>query len=292
MRSEILKLLKYLPVQLLMWFALIISLNVEAKDTFLSKIGVCTNYKNAEMLSKIGYSYLEEGVGGFLVPLKSEEEFHEILTQAKNVGFPIKACNSFLPANLKSVGPNAVPNEILEFAETAFRRAKMAGVEIIVFGSGGSRAIPEGFSKVEARIQFIELCSKMGPLAKKYGVTVVLEPLNSKECNFINSVIEGGEIVKAVNHPNIQLLADIYHMMMDNESAESILNYGKLIKHVHVAEKEGRAAPGTHNEDLSAYYKALKQIKYKGKMSVECRWENLEAQAGKALETINHQIKQ
>jgi sugar phosphate isomerase/epimerase len=263
-----------------------------AKSKIYNKIGVCTSFKNAEILSKIGYSSIEEGVGGFLVPLKTEEEFNELLTQAQKIGFPILSCNSFIPANLKSVGSESVPNEILKFAETAFRRAQIAGVEIIVFGSGGSRSIPEGFSKEEARKQFIKLCSDLGPIAKKYNITVVLEPLNTKECNFINSVTEGGEIVKEINHPNIRLLADIYHMMMDNENPASIVKYGKLIKHIHVAEKEDRAAPGTHNEDLTSYYKALKQIKYKGRIMVECRWENLETQAGKAFETIHQQLNQ
>jgi sugar phosphate isomerase/epimerase len=263
-----------------------------SKERFPQKIGVCTSFDKSSLLSQSGFSYIEPGVGSFLVPSKSDEEFSVLLNQAKVSALPILACNSFLPGNLKSVGANAVHNEILGFAEKAFERAKKAGIKIIVFGSGGSRSIPEGFSKEKARKQFVKLCYAMGPIARKYGITVVIEPLNSKECNFINSVGEGGEIVMEINHPNIRLLADIYHMMMENEGPESIVKYGKLIKHVHVAEKEGRAAPGTHNEDLTAYYAALKQINYKGWLSVECRWDNMDTQAGKAFETINHQINQ
>jgi len=181
------------------------------------------------------------------------------------------------------VGPEAAHPEILEFMETAFRRAQKAGVEYIVFGSGGSRSIPEGFSRDEARRQFIDLCSRMAPIAAKYDVVVVLEPLNTKECNFINSVMEGGEIVEEVNHPNFRLLADIYHMLMEGEGSESIEKFGHLIHHTHIAEKEGRAAPGTHNEDFTAYFKALKDVGYKGKMSIECRWEDLETQAPTAI---------
>jgi sugar phosphate isomerase/epimerase len=60
-------------------------------------------------------------------------------------------------------------------------------------------------------------------------------------------------------------LADVYHMLMDGEGPESIEKYGHLIEHTHIAEKEGRAAPGTHNEDFTAYFKALKDVGYKGK---------------------------
>jgi sugar phosphate isomerase/epimerase len=202
---------------------------------------------------------------------------------------PIKAFIIFLPGNLKSVGPDAVHEEILEYAEVVFRRAQKTGGKLVVFGSSGSRSIPDGFLREEATEQMIALGKLLGPLAAKYDVTVVLESLNKMECNFINSLSEAGEIVKAVNHPNYRLLADIYHMKMEDEGPESILNYGYLIKHVHVAEKEGRAVPGTHNEDLSLYYQALKLVGYEGLVSLESRWQNIEMQAAKAIETIKRQ---
>jgi sugar phosphate isomerase/epimerase len=257
---------------------------------FLTNIGVCTGVSNAEMLAMHDYTYIEESVGRFLMPTKSEEEFNEMLQQAQKSPIPVRALNGFIPGSLKSVGPDAVHAEILEFMETAFRRAEMAGVEYIVFGSGGSRRVPDDFPKEEALRQFTELCARMAPIAGKYNVVVVLEPLNKRECNLINSVIEGGKIVEEVNHPNFRLLADIYHMLMDDEGPESIEKYGHLIHHTHIAEKEGRAAPGTHNEDFTAYFKALKSVGYKGMMSIEGRWEDMEAQAESALETIRTQL--
>lgn len=268
----------------------IYSCDSQKPDTFLSEIGVCTSVSNADMLASHGYTYIEESVGRLLMPTKSEEEFNEMLQQAQNAAIPVNACNSFIPGSLKSVGPDAVHPEILKFMETAFQRAQKAGVEYIVFGSGGSRAIPEGFSRDEARSQFIDLCSNMAPIAAKYDVVVVLEPLNTKECNFINSVTEGGEIVEEVNHPNFRLLADVYHMLMDGEGPESIEKYGHLIQHTHIAEKEERAAPGTHNEDFTAYFTALKNVGYQGLMSIECRWEDLETQAASALEAMRDQL--
>jgi sugar phosphate isomerase/epimerase len=268
----------------------VISCSSAKPDTFLTEIGVCTSVSNADMLAAHGYTFVEESVGRFLMPAKSEEEFNEMLQQAQNAAIPVKACNSFIPGSLKSVGPETVHTEILEYMEIAFQRAQKAGVEYIVFGSGGSRAVPEGFSKDEALRQFTDLCSKMAPIAAKYDVVVVLEPLNKKECNLINSVLEGGVIVEEVNHPNFRLLADIYHMMMDDEGPESIEKYGHLIHHTHIAEKEGRAAPGTHNEDFTAYFKALKEVGYDGKMSVECRWEDLETQAPTAITVMKNQL--
>ncbi len=255
-------------------------------------LGVCVSVKDAGIAEQAGFSFIEEGVRSFLMPEKGDEEFNKNLILVKDLKLPVKACNSFLPGNLKSVGPEAVHPEILKFAETAFRRASQAGVEIIVFGSGASRSIPDGFSRDEARKQFVNLCKQMAPLAEKYKMIIVLEPLNSGECNFINSVAEGGEIVKEVNHPAFQLLADIYHMKVEGEGPDNIRKYGYLLRHVHIAEKEGRSAPGTHEEDFSPYFSALKEVGYKGRISIECKWQNLESQVGKAHDMLKSQLKE
>lgn len=269
----------------------LISCSPTKGEAFIHEIGVCTSISNSELFATNGYAYIEETVGSFLMPLESEAEFEAILKKAQNSTIPVKACNSFIPGNLKSVGPESVHKDILEYMETAFRRAENIGIEIIVFGSGGSRSIPKGFSREEALKQFVNLCKNMAPIAKKHNVVVVLEPLNKNECNFINSVAEGGEIVQEVNHPNFQLLADIYHMKMDDEDPENIVKYGQLIKHIHIAEKKDRAIPGTNNEDFSPYFSALKQIDYQGMISIEARWEDMEKQAPLGIKTIKQQLK-
>jgi len=257
---------------------------------FLEKIGIATSVTNNGILASAGYSYVEENAREFLVPTETDSVFEQKLSLLKESKLPVEACNSFLPANLKCVGPTPAHEEILKFGETAFRRAQAAGVKTIVFGSGGARAIPVGFSREEAKKQFISLCKQLAPTAQKYNVVLSLEPLNSKECNFINSVPEGGDIVNAVNHENFRLMADIYHMMMENESPSNISKYGYLLYHTHIAEKSGRAAPGVNNEDFTPWFKALKEVKYEGRMTIECSWKNLDEQAAPALKTLRNQL--
>lgn len=265
-------------------------MNKQTTSTLLEEIGVCTKIANDSILAGAGYSYIEESVQGFLVPLQDDSIFNEKLALLKESKLPIPVCNLFIPGKMKCVGPDAVPDEILKYVEIAFRRAEAAGVKIIVFGSGASRGIPEGFSKDEAKEQLISLCTRMAPIAEKYNVVIVLEPLNIGECNFINSLDEGGEIVKIVNHKNIMLLADIYHMMRDQESPENIIKYGDIILHTHIAGNVGREAPGVNNEDYTPYFRALKKIKYKGMMSIECTWKSMPEQAAQALQTLKTQI--
>ena len=264
------------------WFA-------EVTFEFPDKIGVCTDLSNNYILSVAGFAFIEEGVRNFLVPAESDAAFRNKLSILKKSKLPVETCNAFIPGDMKSVGPAAAHDEIVKFATKTFQRAQIAGVKIIVFGSGGSRSIPPEFPKEKAREQFVNLCKRMAPVAEKHNVVISLEPLNTGECNFINSLEEGGEIVREVNNVNFRLLADIYHMSAENENPQNILKYRDLLYHIHIAEKAGRSAPGVHNEDFTPFFKALKNISYKGRISIECNWKDLKAQAGKALQTIKEQ---
>ena len=252
-------------------------------------IGVCTSVENASLVKQAGGDYIEEGVRRFLVPERSREEFDRRLEVARTSGIRIRACNSFLPGELKSTGPEADPDGILLYSETAFHRAQEAGVKYIVFGSSGSRGIPEGFDRGHAREQFLDLLGQMGPLAADYGVTVAIEPLQRSECNFINTVTEGAAIVRAVNHPGIRLLADIFHMMREDEGPEALLETGDLIVHLHIAEKAERTPPGTAGDDFTPYFWALKEIGYRGLLSIECRWDDMGSQLPVAVRTLQEQ---
>jgi sugar phosphate isomerase/epimerase len=261
------------------------------KTVFSPPIGVCTSMKNSHKLKASGYTYIEDSVGGLLMPLEPEEKFEKKYAEFKKSALPVETCNSFIPGSLKSVGPDAAHDKILAYVETAFRRAKKIGVKMIVFGSSGSRGIPNGFDREKAKAQFVELLKKMGPIAGKYDVIVCIEPLNRGECNFINSVGEGAEIAKLVDHPNIKLLADIYHMTREGERPVEIVKAGALLYHCHIAENEERWFPGKNRENLTEYLAALKEIDYHGRISIECKWDKFEEELPVAYAYMNEQIK-
>ncbi len=261
------------------------------KRTFSLPLGVCTSYDKAGLLKNLGYSFIEENVGRFLIPdTGGDEQYAKNQGLLQSVGFPVRSYVSFFPGNLKSVGPDTHHEAILKRAELAFQRAKECGSKNIVFGSGGSRRIPDGFDRTKAKEQHIELSKKMAPLAEKYGIMIAIEPLNRSETNFINSLAEGVEIIEAVNHPNFRLLCDIYHMAKDDEGPEEIIKYGKYITHCHIAEKKNRTPPGVEGDDFGPYLRALKKIKYKGGLSLECRWKDFDGEVTKAVEVLKKQF--
>lgn len=256
------------------------------------EFGFCGSIGSAAGLGDSGLVYIEVGVQEFLVPLDDDEAFEANLKHAEQCPLPIRAANGFIPGTLRSTGPDANHDGILEYAATAFRRAEQVGIESIVFGSGGSRKLEGRVSQEEAMAQFSELLSKLGPLAEPHNVTVVIEPLNTGECDFINSLAEGAEAAQRANHPNIQLLADFYHMLRDDEPASEVAAHGSIIKHCHLAEKVNRTCPGIEGDDFRPFFKGLKDVGYTGRISIEGKFpDGLEVDAPVAVAEMRQQLE-
>jgi len=237
------------------------------------KLGLCGPIGQASLVAEAGFDYVEENVQSWLEPESPDEVFAAKLGAVREAALPVLAANCFYPGAIKCTGPEVDMDRVLRYAASAFRRARLSGIKFIVFGSGGARQVPEGFDHAKAGDQFVAILRGIAPLAEREGVTVVIEPLGRHECNFITSLADGEAMAAAAEHPNVQLLADVYHMRMNGEGPEEIVKHGKMLSHVHVAEKEGRLAPGTGGEDFGPYLRALQEIGYRGAISFEAGWK-------------------
>lgn len=254
-----------------------------------NSIGACTTPDKAAAVQSAGGQHVEPSVTGFLIPDKPDAAWAKNLQAAKASPLPVAACNGFLPGNLRSTGPETHHDAILKWADVAFTRAKQVGIDRIVFGSSGSRKIPDGFSKDQARAQFVELLRRLAPIAGEHEIVIVVEPLRREEDNFINTVLDGAWFVEQVNHPSVRLLADLYHLLCNGESHEDLRRVAPLLRHIHIAEKDGRTAPGVHGDDFRPFFRALRGTGYAGRLSVEGNWEM--AQLPKAFETVREQAR-
>jgi sugar phosphate isomerase/epimerase len=253
------------------------------------KFGVCTSLGRSDLLRSIGFDYLEASVVRDLMPGRSDDEFELKRAEFEACGLPVLACNGFLPGDLRVTGPDARHDTILKYAETAFRRAKSVGIQVIVFGSSSARSIPEGFDRDLARAQFVSLLKALGPLAAINGVIIAVENLQESETNFINTVREAIEVVKAANHPNVGVCADFFHMLRQGESPDMLLTAGNILVHCHLAEKQNRTAPGVAGEDFSPFFQALAKTGYRGGVSIEGSWRGEEL--AEALRVLREQSR-
>ena len=260
------------------------------RDPFL-RIGVCGPVAGHEDFVAAGYEFIEPSVQNLLRPGAPEDAFAAAVQQVAALAVPVPVANLFLPGSLKVVGPELDMEAVMAYAAIAFRRARRIGIGHIVFGSGGARNVPEGFPQDEAVGQFTRVLTEMAPVAQEWGITLCVEPLRRQETNFLNTVPETVAVLDRVAHPAVGLTFDIYHVMQEGRNAEDVIIGGRYIRHLHVAENTDRAAPGTHGDDFTPYFEALRSVGYSGRISVECRWRDRSAQLRGAYEALRAQIQ-
>lgn len=260
----------------------------ESGKPLFSAMGIAAPLGRAAFLKTQGAGFLTESVSGFLVPDQSDEVFAENLKKLAGSPLPVLACNGFIrPAHLRCVGADANHDQVLEWAGIAFRRLKLAGGKFIVFGSAGARALRDGWPKEKADGQFVALLKRMGPLAGKEGVTVVVEQLQAAECNYINRIGDGARLIREAGHPNIRLLADLYHMARMGDSPADLKAAMDVVVHIEIAEKDERTVPGVRGDDFRPFFRVLREAGYQGAVSIEGK--GTDDQIGPAFKEIAKQ---
>lgn len=122
-------------------------------------------------------------------------------------GIPLEVFNSFFLAEIKLVGSNANSEIIENYIKFSLNRAADLGADTVIFGSGKSRQV---YSQQD-KLQLVEVAKMMSQEALKHNITIVVEPLNSTETNFITTVREGFNFANIVDYPNFKTMVDFYH---------------------------------------------------------------------------------
>ena len=237
------------------------------------------------LVSKLGFDYIETPLAQVMD--LSEEKFHELLRTIRTEGIPMEACNNFFPARIRLTGEEARLDQALEYVKAAAHRAAAMGADIIVLGSSGAKNIPQGFPYERAQVQLKELLVHVQDIVKPLSITVALEPLNTKESNFITTADEALDLVRELSLDNVKLLIDYYHLRMEGENPDVVQRAAKDLRHVHIASKEGRLFPKSGDaENYADFFARLKAIAYNGRVSVEARSKDLAADGAASLELL------
>lgn len=163
-------------------------------------------------------------------------------------------------------GFNRIANheKLIADFEKMIPKAAEAGVPNLICFSGNR----EGQNDNEGMINCAIGLRKVMPAAEKYGVTIIMELLNSYghadyQCDHTTW---GAALCEMIGSERFKLLYDIYHMqIMEGNIIEKITTYSKYIGHIHTGGVPGR---NEIDETQELYYpaimKALVKAGYKG----------------------------
>ena len=117
-----------------------------------------------------------------------------------------------------------------------------------------------------------EQLHELGEYALKCGTSVILEPLNRRECFFMRLVSDAAAICRDSQSEGIRCMGDFWHMQEETSDYAAFISAGDCLRHVHIAGRGDRKMPG-ETPDVDNYvdgFRALKEMNYKYFVSFEC----------------------
>lgn len=114
-------------------------------------------------------------------------------------------------------------------------------------------------------------------MLQQVGVTVVFEAINTFDMPgfLINTVEQQLDIKKELNHSNLKIQFDVYHMVrmrkknQFSDVTEYLARNGKEIGHIQFADVPGRGEPGSGMLDFNTIFHAINQSDYQGWVGAE-----------------------
>ena len=228
------------------------------------------DYELIKMIKEAGFDFVE--MRAMLVESLSDEEFEKLANLLEELQLGCEVSCALFPRTLRVTGKEVDEKAIEAYLEKTFARLKRLGAKKVVFGSAPARALDEETTQDMGYEQIAKICKEIiVPACEKYDITVVMEPLRAAACNFINTLADGMRVVKAVNHPRIQLLGDTIHMMSNNDNPEDVVNFKDSLKHVHIAELERMLPEDGYSEFVQTVINNLVKTGYEGTISFETK---------------------
>ena len=140
---------------------------------------------------------------------------------------------------------------------------------IVVPSPVGRTQPPEEYGYEEAWEQAVNNIRTAADYAQEKGICFVIEAIKRYETYLVNNLEKALEFVKEINHPSVGLMADLFHMGIEERNiGQSLRKIAPWLRHVHLADNT-REAPGMGGTDFKEVLRTLKEIGYQGALTME-----------------------
>jgi sugar phosphate isomerase/epimerase len=246
------------------------------------EIGCCVSMDRMAALEQAGADYCELAIAPTVMAGVDERAFAGVLDRVASYRLKPRAFNVFLPAELPVVGAAVDLDGLDRYVPVAFDRVRRLGGKLVVFGSGRARSIPADVGRDVALDQLADVLRWTSSLAGEHGITLALEPLRRTESNVFNSLGESAAFIYQRGLADVRLVADLFHMMEEDEPLTAVKDHRRLIAHAHIADRD-RRPPGLGDYPLAEFFRELRESGYAGDCSIECTWTDFAGQIAACL---------
>ena len=237
-----------------------------------------------DIISQSNFDYLELGVP-WINGTNDHPSFDLVASIIKDRNLVVGSYCSMVPGNFKTVGIDIEWDTLKRYINMVFANCNKLGGNVIVYGSGASRTIPNNYSRSLAEQDMVSFLQLMSDVINEnnYPFKIAIEPLNTRECNYINSLDEADRLVRKVGSSNIGIVVDIFHAYLQkNNFLDELSAVMENVIHIHVSQPEDRGWPGHLQQsglfDFIEFFKTINSSNYKGNVTVECNFNNLKSE--------------
>jgi len=235
----------------------------------MTSIGVVTAPEYLDAVRASGADHVEPAVvGGLLVQRDG--------SWVRSDGYGPEPYPSFallFPATVPLSDPRTGPDLVrrwLDLALPVIASTAQPGARVVL-GSGAARRVPGGVDPTAAAERFAEVLASTRDRAAEHGLRIVLEPLHRGETDLVNSIGEAVRFLDTHGIEGVDVVADLFHVMREQEPLEDVARYAHRIGHVHLADGDRRFV-GAGGYPWRAFLDVLRTAGYGGAVSLECRW--------------------
>lgn len=235
----------------------------------MTSIGVVTAPQYLDAVRASGADHVEPAVvGGLLVQRDGSWVGNDRYGPEPYPSFAL-----LFPATVPLSDPRTGPDLVrrwLDLALPVIASTAQPGARIVL-GSGAARRVPDGVDPTAAAERFAEVLASTRDRAAEHGLRIVLEPLHRGETDLVNSIGEAVRFLDTHGIEEVGVVADLFHVMGEQEPLEDVARYAHRIGHVHLADGDRRFV-GAGGYPWRAFLDVLRTAGYGGAVSLECRW--------------------
>ncbi len=162
------------------------------------------------------------------------------------------------------------PEAAEAFVKKALDKASEVGSKFlggVTFGALGYKS-----GKPPTQREYDNIVKALKPVAqhaRKLGITLGIEPCNRYETHLLNTSTQALKMLEMIDEPNVTIHFDTYHMNVEEKGiGHGLRTTAGKCSYIHMSESD-RGVPGTGTIDWNDVFRALADIKFKGRLVVE-----------------------
>lgn len=209
----------------------------------------------------------------FEVPVPADRDVDAFVAAVKNAGVRMTGLNFFAgDVAGADAGVVSIPKWRAEFRESV-EVAVAIGEQLGTLGFNALYGVRlDGISPEEQDELALEQLQIAAAATARIGAVALIEPLSGPKPYPIRMAADAVAVVdrvRAAGGAAVGFLCDLYHLAVNQDDLDRVLDYVDRIAHVQIADAPGRGEPGTGKLDIDRHLGRLQAAGYGGWVALE-----------------------